>query len=158
METLKWGFVSPWRDTVKHHFGNKAMLSWASQRFPCGPPFGTLPLCNPIPLSALAYCPMNMPPAFSFWPHPLTAQFIFSTSSPSSSSKLNNLHRWLVPSELFKNTGQWTGVQKELPKPKAALPTEAQDNFVISSLEVHGQWAERLADLLVECLFNTIIL
>lgn len=97
-------------------------------------------------------------PSLSLWPHPLAAQFIFSTSSPFFSSKLNNLHRWLVPSELFKNTGQWNGVQKELPKPEAAFPTEAQDNFVISSLEVHGQWTERLADWVVECLFNTIIL
>lgn len=111
------------------------------------------------PHSALAHSLMNMPPAFSL-PGPVLwlLDLLFSTSSPSSSSKLNNLHRWLVSSELLKNTGQWNGVQKEPPEREAALPTQPQAHFVISSLQVRGQWAERLAGWVVECLFNTLIL
>lgn len=158
MKGLKWRFVSHSENTK--HLGNKIMLLWAFSTSHTG--------LLPAPfLSAFPPCSQswhivsltNMPPAFlSLWPHPLAAQFIFSTSLPSYSSKLNNPHRWLVPSELLKNTGQWTEVLKELPKPKAALPTEVQDNFVISSLEVHGQWAERLESWVLEYLFSSIIL
>lgn len=92
------------------HFGKETML-WAFQPFSCWPPFHTIPSAVP-PHSALAHSSMNMPPAFSLWLHPLAAWFIFSTSSPSSSSKLNNPHRWLVPSELFKNTDNKVGSRR----------------------------------------------